>query len=85
MAMVKSVALNAAVLICLCYCVVAEFNPSKPPAKPNKSDIKYIKCQVCELLAKNAYRQVNDLKKALRPNQKVTSAKHYADATAGMR
>lgn len=49
----------------------AQFNPSKPPAKPVKSDIKYIKCQVCELLAKNAYRQVNDLKKSLKPNKKV--------------
>ena len=52
-------------------CALAQFNPSKPPEKPVKSDIKYIKCQVCELLAKNAYRQVHDLQKALKPNKKV--------------
>ena len=52
-------------------CVKAQFNPSKPAAKPVKSDIKYIKCQVCELLAKNAYRQVKDLQKSVKPNKKV--------------
>ncbi len=69
--MTKSIAFAALLLGVLSSCVLAQFNPSKPPAKPVKSDIKYIKCQVCELLAKNAYRQVNDLQKTLKPNKKV--------------
>ena len=67
----QNIVIRAAFIACFAFCAVADFNPSKPPAKPVKSDIKYIKCQVCELLAKNAYRQVNDMKKALRPNKKV--------------
>ena len=67
----RNIAIRTALVACFAFCIVAQFNPSKPPAKPVKSDIKYIKCQVCELLAKNAYRQVNDMKKALRPNKKV--------------
>ncbi|KAL0028267.1 hypothetical protein WJX79_006072 [Trebouxia sp. C0005] len=63
--------LNALLLACAISCVFAQFNPSKPPAKPVKSDIKYIKCQVCEHLAKNAYRQVQDLKKTVKPNKKL--------------
>ena len=67
----RSFVTRTVLLACIGLFAAAQFNPSKPPAKPVKSDIPYIKCQVCELLAKNAYRQVNDMKKALRPNQKV--------------
>lgn len=67
----RSFVTQAVLVACIGVFASAQFNPSKPPAKPVKSDIQYIKCQVCELLAKNAYRQVNDMKKALRPNQKV--------------
>lgn len=52
-------------------CALAQINTSKPAAKPVKTDIKYIKCQVCEVLAKNAYRQVHELKKSLKPNKKL--------------
>lgn len=58
-------------VLCVSLVVEAQFNPSKPAAKPVKSDVKYIKCQVCELLAKNAYRQVKDLQKMLKPSQKL--------------
>lgn len=67
----RSIVTWTVLVACTGFFAAAQFNPTKPPAKPVKSDIKYIKCQVCELLAKNAYRQVNDMKKALRPNQKV--------------
>jgi len=70
-AMARTMVLNALLLACAFSCALAQFNPSKPPAKPVKSDIKYIKCQVCELVAKNAYRQVQDLKKTVKPNKKV--------------
>ncbi|KAK9805670.1 hypothetical protein WJX72_011115 [[Myrmecia] bisecta] len=43
----------------------------KPPAAAVKSDIKYINCQVCELLAKNAYRQVKAARDALKPGKKL--------------
>lgn len=69
--MPRAIILRTFLVVCLSPYAFAQFNPSKPPAKPVKSDIKYIKCQVCELLAKNAYRQVNDLKKSLKPNKKV--------------
>lgn len=69
--MARTMVLNALLLACTLSCGLAQFNPSKPPAKPVKSDIKYIKCQVCELLAKNAYRQVQDLKKTVKPNKKL--------------
>ena len=64
----------AVALCALVACAGAQFNPSKPAAKPVKSDVKYIRCQVCELLAKNAYRQVKDLQKSLKPTQKVLEA-----------
>lgn len=64
--------LSLALVLCILLSANAQFNPSKPAAKPVKSDIKYIKCQVCELLAKNAYRQVKDLQKTLKANQKVS-------------
>lgn len=67
----RNIAIRTALVACFAFCTAAQFNPSKPPEKPVKSDIKYIKCQVCELLAKNAYRQVHDMKKALKPNKKV--------------
>lgn len=67
----RNTAIRTVLVACFALCAIAQFNPSKPPAKPVKGDIKYIKCQVCELLAKNAYRQVNDMKKAVKPNKKV--------------
>lgn len=69
--MARTMFLAALLLACMSSCALAQFNPSKPPEKPVKSDMKYIKCQVCELLAKNAYRQVHDLQKSLKPNKKL--------------
>ncbi len=37
--------------------------PSGPEATAVRSDVKYIKCEVCEQLAKQAYRQVSAFKK----------------------
>lgn len=37
--------------------------PSGPEAKAVRSDVKFIKCEVCEQLAKQAYRQVSAFKK----------------------
>lgn len=56
--------------------VTAQFGmpPGKQEAKPVKSDIQYIRCQVCELLAKNAYRQVKAQRDALKPGKKVEAS-----------
>ena len=37
--------------------------PSGPEAKPVRSDLQYIKCDVCEQLAKQAYRMAGAFKK----------------------
>lgn len=37
--------------------------PSGPEAKAVRSDLQYIRCEVCEQLAKQAYRQVSAFKK----------------------
>ena len=47
--------------------------PAQPEATAVKSDIKYIKCEVCQLVAKHAYRQVKAAEKELKPGKKVTS------------
>lgn len=44
---------------------------SVPGTAASKSDVKYIKCEVCGLLAKQAYRQVKAAEKALKPGKKV--------------
>ena len=38
--------------------------PKGPEPKAVRSDIQYIKCEVCENLAKQAYRQAGAFKKA---------------------
>lgn len=38
---------------------------------PVKSDIPYIKCQVCEQLIKNAHRSIREQKSAEKPGKKV--------------
>ena len=48
-----------------------QFGGSRPSYTAVKSDIPYIKCGVCEALAKNAYRQVKTARDALRPGKKV--------------
>ena len=42
--------------------------PSIPPVK---SDLPFIRCGVCEALAKNAYRQVKAARDKLKPGKKV--------------
>ncbi|PSC76262.1 DUF3456 domain [Micractinium conductrix] len=42
-----------------------------PKVHPRTEDIPYIQCQVCELLAKNAWKQVKDMTKAASPTNKV--------------
>lgn len=43
-----------------------------PEAAPVKSDLPYIRCGVCEALAKHAFRQVKAVKDALKPRKKVS-------------
>jgi hypothetical protein len=50
----------------------AAFSPNAPPALPVKTDIKFIRCQVCEALAKNAHRQAKSLRDAVKPGKKVS-------------
>jgi hypothetical protein len=50
---------------------LAQFGGSAPKYYPNRSDIKYIKCQVCELLAKNAYKQAKEMAKQSTPSARV--------------
>ena len=50
-----------------------QFGGSWPTFTAVKSDIPYIKCGVCEALAKNAYRQVKTARDALRPGKKARS------------
>ncbi|KAK9833297.1 hypothetical protein WJX81_004369 [Elliptochloris bilobata] len=50
------------------------FGGSRPTHTAVKSDIPYIKCGVCEALAKNAYRQVKTARDALRPGKKLSEA-----------
>ena len=47
---------------------------SRPEPKAVKADVPYISCQVCELVAKNAYRQVKAKRDALKPGKKVADA-----------
>ena len=44
----------------------------EPEAAPVKSDLPYIRCAVCEAVAKNAYRQVKAARDALKPGKKVS-------------
>lgn len=54
--------------------------PGRAAAKAVKSDVQYIECQVCELLAKNAYRQVKAKRDQLKPGKKVRLAgRHLAE------
>ncbi|KAL4458892.1 hypothetical protein ABPG75_013757 [Micractinium tetrahymenae] len=46
-----------------------------PKAHPRLADIPYIQCQVCELLAKNAWKQVKEMMKAASPSNKVDEMK----------
>jgi hypothetical protein len=69
-----ALALAAAAL--LAACVAAQMPPgafggSRPTFTAVKSDLPYIRCGVCEALAKNAYRQVKTAREALRPGKKV--------------
>ena len=54
-----------------------------PEAKAVKGDVQYIKCEVCEQLAKQAYRQAGAFKKAAaekkaKHERKVTASLEYA-------
>ena len=45
--------------------------PPPPKAQARREDIPYIKCQVCELLAKHAYKHVKELMKGSTPSKRV--------------
>ena len=62
--------------MCLLSSVSAQFGgfggPAAKEAVPAvKSDLPYIRCSVCEALAKNAYRQIKAAKDAQKPGKKV--------------
>lgn len=70
---------SALTLLALCAtCCDAQFGGmgmgmgGEPEATAVKSDLPYIRCQVCETLAKNAYRQVKTAQDALKPGKKVS-------------
>jgi hypothetical protein len=61
-------------LALLCGAVLsAAYQLPGKETSPVISDIKYIKCGVCEALAKNAYRQVKAMHEDLPPGKKVCS------------
>ena len=47
---------------------------AKASAKAVKSDVKYIRCQVCEAIAKHAIREVKAMREELKPGKKVRHA-----------
>ena len=57
---------------------------AKPEAKAVKSDVQYIKCQVCELLAKTAYRQVKAKRDELKPGKKASTRSSLVLCTVGL-
>ena len=65
--------LPALLLLCMLATVCGQgfSNPKKPAAAARKEDIKYIKCQACEALAKHALRQVKAAREDLKPGKKV--------------
>ena len=48
----------------------------KPKAAAVKSDIKFIKCQVCEAVVKQATRRVKAMRSELKPGTKVCNDAH---------
>ena len=61
-------------LAILATCASAQFGGGfggAPEASPVKTDLPYIRCGVCEALAKHAFRQVKAAKDALKPGKKV--------------
>lgn len=71
----RSQAFFCACLLFICSLLVtakAQLSSSTPKAAPRRDDIKYIKCQVCELLAKHAYKQAKELVKSSTPSRPVT-------------
>ena len=68
-----------AAIFCLCLLssALAQFGGFGGPAAKEaipavKSDLPYIRCSVCEALAKNAYRQIKAAKDAQKPGKKVS-------------
>jgi hypothetical protein len=69
-----ALALAAAALLAACaraQMPPGTFGGSRLTFTAVKSDLPYIRCGVCEALAKNAYRQVKTAREALRPGKKV--------------
>lgn len=64
----------AALLLCLLLAqsqpVTSQFG-GKPKAGARREDVPLIKCQVCNLLATNAFNQAQDLKAKSTPSKKV--------------
>ena len=67
-----------AVLICTATAQGQFGGPgAKPTAKAVKSDVKYIKCQVCEAIAKHAIREVKAMREELKPGKKVSPCHQF--------
>ena len=87
---------SAAALACLLACLAAILAPSRaqfggmggpqqPTFKAVKSDLPFIRCQVCEQLAKAAVRQVKTARDEVKPGKKVRALKARPAVACGCR
>ena len=63
--MARAAGLAVALIFCFAVLASAQFGGKRPPppkAPVWKEDIKYIRCQVCEAMAKQALRTVKSMK-----------------------
>lgn len=71
MAKSDQVAIITLLLVVASSCVNLSHGAKKPAGNPRKDDIPYIKCQVCEKVAKELYSQVQAKSAQISP-KKVT-------------
>ena len=71
----------AALLLPVLHLAAGQFStPSKPSASAVKSDLPYIRCSVCEAVAKQGYRKAKAMGDALPPGKKVVFFVCYFEA-----
>lgn len=64
----------AAVLLILHADGAAAAGPKKPATAARREDVPYIRCQVCERIAREISEQVARKQQALSPSKKVTAS-----------
>ncbi|KAJ0953567.1 hypothetical protein HanRHA438_Chr00c62g0860211 [Helianthus annuus] len=75
MAKINQTAIFNLLIICLLLsssCIQISYS-SKSPGVARKDDIPFIKCQVCEKLAKQLYEQVRDKQANISPKKVINS------------